>query len=297
MKNIIKKCLPVLVGLFPAVLFAQENAQDVKTDSTTEVVKPVKKYVKNTFENSVLINTQTVEAPHQKSLDFIIQHRFGVVKDATDLYGFFAPSNIRLGLTYGLTDRASIGVGVTKNNYLLDLQYKYIFLKQTKGAGMPISLAWFGNISRSMKEDDEFNNQDNKYVADNRLSYFNEIMVARKFNANISVQLAFTYSYFNLLDSGMEHTNYGLQLAARYKVTPQGSVMLDYGYPITKSFLNPAKPTLGFGYEIATSGHTFQVFFCTADGISNQMMQVYNQNDITKRQFLIGFNITRQWGF
>ena len=47
-----------------------------------------KEIVKSTFENGVLINNQTVEGPNRKSLDFMIQHRFGLIKDEKDLYGF-----------------------------------------------------------------------------------------------------------------------------------------------------------------------------------------------------------------
>jgi hypothetical protein len=298
MKNIFKKCLP-LVFLFPAAAYAQDSTDStaVAKDNTEQTEKPARKEVRNTFENAVLINNQTVEAPRSKNLDFMIQHRFGVIKDYKDFWGFFAPSNIRLGLTYGINDRLSIGAGVTKNNYLVDLQWKYIILKQTKGNEIPLSLAYYGNLSRSTKEQDNFMNQENKYVADNRLSYFHELMVARKFGTKVGVQLAFTYSYFNLMDSGMAHTNYGISFAGRYKVSPQGSIMVDFDYPITKSDVNPAKPNLGFGYEIATSGHQFQIFFTTADAISNQYVRVYNQNDFSKKQFLIGFNITRDWGF
>ena len=293
MNTILKKCL-LLVFLIPGAVFAQ-NATDSAANTPAE--KPTPQPVKNTFENAVIINNQTVEGEHAKNLDFVIQHRFGVMDNATDLWGFFAPSNIRLGLTYGITNRFSVGAGVTKNNYQVDLNWKYIFLKQTKGGEMPVTLAYYGNISRSMLGEDNFLNQTDKYQADDRLSYFNEIMIARKFNSKLSVQAAFTYSYFNLLDSGMANANLGASLAARYKVSPQGSIMLDYDYPITKATLNPAKPNLGIGYEIATSGHTFQVFFTTADQISNQGQRVYNQNDLLKRQFLIGFNITRNWGF
>lgn len=300
MKNLIKNIVPALVFLIPVALYAQDQQTPAATDSSAaaQVAKPVKKYVKNTFENPVVINDQTVETLHAKTLDFVIQHRFGVIKDATDLYGFFAPSDIRLGLTYGITDRLAVGVGVTKDNYLLDGNIKYIFLKQTKGAGMPVTLGVFGNITRSMTNgNDNFINQDNQYVAEDRLSYFAELMVARKFGSNLAVQLAYTYSYFNLLDSGMNHGSNGLSLVARYKVTPQGSVMLDFSDPLSNTTVNPAKPNFGFGYEIATSGHVFQIFFCTSDAISYQEQGVFNTNDFTKRQFLIGFNITRQWGF
>ena len=294
MNTILKKCL-LLIFLIPGAIYAQ-NATD--STASTPAEKPAPVPVKNTFENAQIINNQTVEGEHAKNLDFIIQHRFGVIDNATDFWGFFAPSNIRLGLTYGITNRFSVGVGVTKNDYLVDLNWKYIFLKQTKGGEMPITLAYYGNVSRSMLGQENFIDQTNQYQALDRLSYFNELMVARKFNQHLSVQLAFTYSYFNILsDSGMSYGNMGVSLAARYKVSPQGSVMLDYDYPVTISPVNPAKPNMGIGYEIATSGHTFQVFFTTADQISNQNVRVYNQNDFLKRQFLIGFNITRNWGF
>ena len=283
--------------LIPGSIYAQNAADSTAADTTAPVAKPSHKLVKNTFENAVLINNQTVEAPHKKTLDFIIQHRFGVVKDYTDLWGFFAPSNIRLGLTYGITDRISIGAGVTKDNYPVDLQWKYIGLRQTKDGSMPVTVAYYGNVSKSLKSQANFMNQENKYISTNRLSFFHELMVARKFGSKIGVQAAFTYSYFNLMDSGMSHPNYGVSVLGRYRVTPQGSITVDFDYPITKSSVNPAKPNLGFGYEISTSGHQFQVFFTTANQISNQTERVYNQNDFLKRQFLIGFNITRAWGF
>ncbi len=295
--NLIQKCL-LLVFLIPAGVFAQSGTDSsgaAQDNSATE--KPTPKPVKNTFDNALVINNQTVEAEHAKNLDFVIQHRFGVVDNATDFWGFFAPSNIRLGLTYGITNSLSVGAGVTKDNYLVDLNLKYIFLKQTKGGEIPVTVGYYGNVSRSMLGQDNFLNQSDQYQATDRLSYFNELMVARKFGSKLGLQLAFTYSYFNLLDSGMSYANMGISFAGRYKVTPQGSVILDYDYPITKAAINPAKPNLGIGYEIATSGHTFQVFFTTADQISNQNLRVYNQNDLLKRQFLIGFNITRNWGF
>jgi len=298
MKNIIKKCLP-LVFLIPVGVFAQSatDSTGAAKDNNAAEEKPAPSPVKNTFENALIINNQTVEGEHAKNLDFVIQHRFGVVDNSSDFWGFFAPSNIRLGLTYGITNRFSVGAGVTKDNYLVDLNWKYIILKQTKGGEVPVTVAYYGNVSRSMLGQDNFVNQSDQYQAMDRLSYFNELMVARKIGTKVGLQLAFTYSYFNLLDSGMSYGNMGISFVGRYKVTPQGSIMLDYDYPITKSAVSPAKPNLGIGYEIATSGHAFQVFFTTADQISNQGLRVYNQNDMLKRQFLIGFNITRNWGF
>jgi len=46
-----------------------------------------------------------------------------------------------------------------------------------------------------------------------------------------------------------------------------------------------------------TSNHSFQVFAGNYNSILPQSNNVFNQNDFTKGQFLIGFNITRLWNF
>ncbi|MGZ5280851.1 MAG: DUF5777 family beta-barrel protein, partial [Bacteroidia bacterium] len=108
-----------------------------------------------------------------------------------------------------------------------------------------------------------------------------------------------TYSYFNILDSaenpGMKHGNFGASLAGRYKFSPQSSVLLEYSMPLTTP--DKIKPNLGVGYEVATSGHSFQIFVSTFDAILAQQDFMFNKNDFTNKDILIGFNITRLWGF
>ena len=58
------------------------------------------------------------------------------------------------------------------------------------------------------------------------------------------------------------------------------------------------KPNLSFGLEYSTGQHQFQVFVTTADNIHPQGVIGENTNDFTKkRNMLIGFNITREFGF
>jgi hypothetical protein len=65
-------------------------------DSTGTVVK--KQVVKNTFESNLIIESQTVMVPVKGTLEFDIQHRFGIVNNGySDFYGLFAPANIRMG--------------------------------------------------------------------------------------------------------------------------------------------------------------------------------------------------------
>ncbi len=291
---LLKKLFFLFLFFLPALISAQENNEAVTP-------APAKEYVKGTFENPVLINNQTIESNSLKSLEFMIQHRFGVVKDAKDLYGIYAPANIRLGLTYGITKRISIGAGVTKNKMLYDLQGKVILLKQTKQKGIPVSVTYYGDVAKSSQDDDNFLNQESKFKAVNKLSYFHEIIVGRKINSKISLQVSGTYSHFNLIDSVYgKHDFYGASFVGRYKFSPQSSVLVEYDYLLNVSTIdkdNRPKPNLGIGYEVSTGSHQFQVFICSAQEIINQEYRVFNHNDFFKGDVLIGFNITREWSF
>jgi hypothetical protein len=291
--NLLKLILLMLL-VSPAVL-----AQD---DATT---KPAKEFVKSTYENPVLINNQTIETIHKKSLEMMIQHRFGVIESADDLFGIFGPSNIRFGLNYGFTNRLSVGLGATKEKELYSLDVKYAILKQSKKGGSPVSVTYFGSFDRSalpktsfqVKDDARKDKDTTKYEAMDRFSFFHELMVARKINKEISLQLGFTWSHVNLVDSGMNHDVMGISFAGRYKFSPQSSIILEADMPLTTHDVNKNFPNFGLGYEVATSGHAFQVFICVANNINNAHIMVFNNHDISEKQVLLGFNITRLWGF
>ena len=257
-----------------------------------EEARPTEKL---TFACPVLINNQTVKNLNKKTLDFTIQHRFGIINNRRDLFGLFAPANIRMGVSYGLTRRLTLGLGVSKFKQIYDANWKLALLRQTKESGMPVTVAYFGSVGRSDLPNSSFYNENKLYDVVDRFFYFNELMIARKFNEKLSLQLAAKYAHFNYVTIGMEHDVFAASFAGRYKFTKQSSVILEFDYPVTKHDVNPQEPNLSLGYEISTGGHQFQVFAGTADGILDAQIIGYNRNDFTKRQVLIGFNITRLW--
>ncbi len=103
--------LVIIYSSSPNYLLAQKIA-----DTNPDKKEVVKKPVKHTFENIMLINNQTVETPKKNSLHFGIQHRFGRIdqgfKDGNnfDLFGLLGVANVRIGLVYGITNRLSIGL-------------------------------------------------------------------------------------------------------------------------------------------------------------------------------------------
>ncbi len=74
MKKIFSLLIP---GLF---LLVNLNAQDVQQDQVKkEVVTKKKKFTKNTFQSSSIINMQDIEMTPKGNLQFMIAHHFGTI--------------------------------------------------------------------------------------------------------------------------------------------------------------------------------------------------------------------------
>jgi len=280
-----KNLLAIVLVLFPAfTLFAQES------EATTDLP------VDAPFETSILIDNQTVVSPYKGGIEFEIHHRFGTVKNGiTDIFGIYAPSNIRLGLNYGITDKLMFGAGTTKDYKLQDFQWKYAILQQTQSGKMPVSISYFGNFVVDARTKDVFG-QEGQFKSMHRFSYFTQLIIARKFNDKFSFQVAPSCAYFNAVDEGYQNLNFGIHAGGRAKVIGYHSLIVEYDQLLTKQDIPvQPKPNLSFGYEIGTGTHAFQIFVANYSGIIAQRNLLYNTNDLSKGEFLVGFNITARF--
>ena len=89
------------------------TAQDSTAGVAAEIVtRPKPKPVKNTFSSVWMIDNQSVMVSQKGTFEMDIMHRFGTVdKGYDDFWGFFAPSNIRLGVSYAPINRLNVGIG------------------------------------------------------------------------------------------------------------------------------------------------------------------------------------------
>ncbi len=246
------------------------------------------------FETSILIDNQTVATPFKGMLEFEIHHRFGTVNNGLDdLFGLWAPANIRLGLNYGITDKLMIGAGTAKNFKAQDLAVKYALLQQTSSGSVPFSLSFYGNVGLNLLNENTFGPA-HDWREIHRLSYFSQILLARRFGEKLSLQLAPTFIWFNAVELGYKNANYGISAGARYNVAGSHSLIVEYDQLFNKQEneeLNP-KPQIALGWEIGTATHAFQVFFANYKDILGQYNFLYNQNSISDGNFLIGLNVT-----
>ena len=294
--------LPIIMLVF-VLSVNQLIAQD--TTQTAAPVAKKKSYVKNTFDGNYIIDNQTVMVPIKGTFEFDIQHRFGTIEHGwKDLGGLFANANMLLGFSYVPMKDIQFGFGATNDRMQTAGTLKYSLLKQTKNNKMPVSVTLFGNMVMDTRAKNSalpiINVQD-------RLSYFFQLIIARKINENFSLQVAPSFSYFNNVEGYYDYANViqaktnnghmAISVAGRYKITEGMSLIANYDQPITQHPMNNPNPNISLGLDMKTSGHDFQIFVGNYGSILPQNNNVYNHNDFTKSQFLIGFNISRLWNF
>ncbi len=282
----------VLLFLGGPSLFAQDDEAPQKD------TRPVR----NTFESIWLIDNQTVMVPIKGTFEFDIIHRFGTLNGQKydDFYGIFAPSNIRLGFNFVPVERLQVGIGFTKENNMIDFNGKYAILRQGRSGGSPVSLTYLGYAT--IDTGNKRNTQIKFNEGIDRLSYFNQLMVARKITDALSLQASGSLSWFNFKDlqkgelgylSADKNAHFAAGFLGRYKLTPVMGLIANVDIPLSQHEFTDNKANISFGVEMVSSSHAFQIFV----GNYKSILPQYNNSFSSNSDFLIGFNITRLWNF
>ena len=259
-------------------------------------------YVTGTFKALYIVNMKTIESPAAGSLNFEIQHRFGTVNTgAYNLFGLdFA--TFRLGFDYGISDRISVGIGRSTNLKTFDGYIKYKLLRQTDNSGMPVSVSLLGTSDYYTQH---FNPGKEDSILKNvyRFNYTTQILIARKFNSQFSMEVTPTFIHYNMVDSNSDHNNvFALCAGARMKITKRMAITAEYDYLFPNqlnSQLNPGGPprtnSLSFGWDIETGGHVFQLVFTNSQSMVESQYIGQTSGTWGKGYIYFGFNISRNF--
>jgi len=296
MKNYIT--LLIILLMLPFITNAQKDTTKVKGKFLT-FFSPDEKLARPAFESASLIDNATNVLFQKNTLEVVMAHRFGVINSdaGNDLVGFWGASNIRIGVAYSVTDRIAVGFGTTKDYRLQDFNLKGAILQQTRSNKMPLSVSYYGNFTIDARSKDQFN------MVQDRYSFFNQLIIARRFSPEFSAQITGSVSHFNAVENVMRNDMVAMSFGARYKVTSGTAIVVDYSQPLTKFYQKNPHPGISLGVEFGTSGHTFQIFATNYHGIVPQYNYMKNSNDLFDQHssffsnVLIGFNITRNYNF
>lgn len=253
--------------------------------------EPQIQYTTSTFKSTRLVNGQTVETKGKGELEFIFQHRFGALNSGSyNLFGL-DQAYVRLGLEYGLTDKIGLGFGRNSYDKTMDGYVRYKILRQSSGAqNMPVTITAF--VNGAIKTSPE--QLDPGMAYSDRLSYTGQLLIARKFSSKLSLQLMPTIVHRNLVDQSTESNNQiAIGAGGRYKVTRSLALTSEYYYRLDVKDGNQFKNSLGFGVDIETGGHVFQLLITNAQGITERAFICETTGDFFAGDIHLGFNITR----
>jgi hypothetical protein len=274
------------------IVFSQENPDDLLKMLEE---KPKKEFTTATFKTTRLINFHTVEVLSKRSLDFRISHRFGDFNSgAYNAWGIDGGANIRLALEYCHGSRLMFGLGRTSSKKIVDGFLKYRLLRQTNSEGrMPVSVTLFSSMYNTFERSKI--GGINKYAnATDRLSFCNQIMIARKFNSRFSFQLTAAMVHINLVEKITDKNDcFILGGVTRYKFTKRQAVTLEYGYRLNKYSKSNYYDSFGIGYDLETGGHVFQIHLTNSFGLTEDQYFMYTNKSWDNWGIRLGFNISR----
>jgi hypothetical protein len=285
-----KKILPVLL---PALLLLSTalKAQDMMNMFGDD--KSQTDYTTATFKTTKLLTGQSIENPANGVLQFMISHRFGTMdKGVYNFFGLDQSAEIRFELAYGIGDRLSVGVGRSNFEGTYDGFMKYKIWRQHTGVkSMPVTVSYFGSIAvNSLK----WQYPDRKNYFTSRLSYVHQLLIARKFNRHLSLQLTPTLVHVNIIpDITYTNDSYAIGAGGRYKITNRTSVNGEYFYLLPGKTRDMNSDCVSLGFDIETGGHVFQLMVTNSQHQFERGFITQTRNPWNLKNLCFGFNLSR----
>ncbi|MCF8381320.1 MAG: DUF5777 family beta-barrel protein [Bacteroidales bacterium] len=272
-------------------LYSQDDLFDMLGESAEDTIS----YSSATFKATRIINGHSIERMPEKQLDFRIHHRFGRLNSGAYEFWGLDQANIHLSFEYGIKDWIMLGVGRGTYEKTFDSFAKFSILRQMSGARvMPVSLSYF--VSADLKSI-KWPDPERVYPSFSRFSYVHQILIARKFNEKISLQLSPTFIHRNLVATELDpNDKIALGAGGRMKLTKRISLNAEYFYvfnPPNDYQSNQVYNPLSIGFDIETGGHVFSLVFTNSLAMIEKGFITETTGQWGKGDIHFGFNISR----
>ena len=270
--------------LFFVVFAFHLQAQDELMSLLENSVNDDDGEVSATFKSTRVINGNSIEVRSKGILEFVISHRFGTINSGYQEFWGLDFSNIRLGLEYGITDDLNVGIGRSSFDKVFDLFGKYRIIRQSNK--IPVTMTIFASIARKTVEQAGLTGVD-------RNAYTAQLLIARKLNDRISLQLAPTFIQRNLVPT-VEDDNLliALGIGSRYKVSNRVAIVMEY-YPQLTNYSSQFQNSFAVGVDIETGGHVFQLQLTNAVQMNERGFIGETTDQYLDGGIHFGFNISR----
>ena len=254
-------------------------------------------YASGTFKAAHVVIGQSVETTPQGNFQFLISHHFGLISGGyQNLFGL-NQAFIRIGTEYGITDWATVGIGLNTEKITWDGYAKFKILRQSKGdRKMPFTLTGYASAAVNTVKWGDTAKAD---YPTNRFSYAFELILARKFNKWFSLQITPAMVHKNLVATSKDHNDiFALGAGVRIRLSRRVAINGEYYYvfpnQVDESGDRPdIHNSASVGIDIQTGGHVFQIFLTNSQGLIEQYFIPGTQGNWLKGNIYLGFNISR----
>ena len=286
----------LIIFLTAIVSSISANAQDIEK-LLDEATGNETEYATATFKSTRIINGHSIERMPEGQLEFRISHRFGPINSGAYNYWGIDQANIHLGFDYGVTNWLMVGFGRGSYEKTYDGLLKFSILRQSTGSkNMPISLSYFTSIAINTLK---WEGPEKLYFWD-RASYVHQLLIARKFNERLSLEINPTYIHRNMVDTEVDPNDlWSVGAGARFKITKRISLNAEYYYvipPINDYRSTKTHNPLAIGIDIETGGHVFQVMFTNLVAMIEKAFIGETTDKWNEAGMHLGFNISRVFG-
>ncbi len=246
-----------------------------------------------TFRSTRLINNHTTELLKPGIMEMRISHRFGAINTGVDEFWGLDQASIRLALEYGLNDWINVGLGRTTYQKSVDAFAKVRLLQNDDAT---FNIVYYGNTTvntlpySDLELDNEFNH---------RLAFVNQLLISKKVNQSLSLQLMPTIVHKNLVTYNDDpNTRVTLGAGGKINVTKVTSIQAEYHYrfgdqnSIDYQTYNNSF-SLGVGFH--TKGHFFECHLTNSAPIIDKGFLTETSGTWMDGDVRIGFNIIRDF--
>lgn len=284
-----KNALLLLLFVIPFGLMAQDD--DLLNELESELTNQ-KKVTTSVFKGVKIVNFESTKLVGKNQLNFIISHRFGSLRDGVDNFFGLDQASARIQFIYGPTDWLNISASRSGFGKTYDLSAKYRFVQQTEG-GSPFTLVGFNIINVNTELDSDLLPN---LTFNDRLGYASQLLISRKFNDWLSLELIPTYFYDNtVIEDGQDNSQFAIGIGGRLKLTKRFGLIADYGLHLNRVDNSIFNNPLAVGVEIETGGHVFQLHFSNSQAIFANGFLGQARGDFGRGDIFFGFNLSRSF--
>ena len=276
----------IIIALLSCLVLTAQN-DDLLSEIDTSVGD---NYATAAFKGLKVVNFESTKLVAKKELTLIVAHRFGSIENGFDSFFGLDDAVTRINFVYGITDAINVGVSRSSFQKIYEASAKYRLMRQ-KENGFPFTIVGYNSIliNTALEE----TNLPQLEFSD-RIGYTAQLIISRKVNSNLSLEIAPTFFHDNFVFFDEQHNSqYAIGVGGRHKLSKRWSINIDYGWHINRADNSPFKNPLSIGFDLETGGHVFQMHFTNAQAMNTNGFLGQATGDWSDGNIYFGFNLSR----